>query len=167
MFGALWSTSDNNFFYGHAEWNKTRWMIGRIFDFYFQFWYNPQLVPLYACAEKPVNHNVCPPRALYMNLVATYVYIRCTYNTCIQYSYRRPFHTGRIDPLGMVKIVYIVCTCMLNNVTRETQDWHYCGASLSSRCDQHASRRKSIEMACVFLSSDEHEWWDGVIKHEQ
>ena len=57
--------------------------------------------------NKEAIQSQCLPPTLYVNLIATYisgVHIIRAYN--IDYF----FHTGRIDPPGMVKIVYIVCT---------------------------------------------------------
>ena len=54
------------------------------------------------------------PPTLYVNLIATYISgVRIKRAYIIDDLY----HTTRIDPTGMVKIVYIVCTCIckLNN----------------------------------------------------
>ena len=54
----------------------------------------------------------CLPPTPYVNLIATYIF-------CVHiiraYNIDDLYHTGRIDPAGMVKIVYIVCTYMHNN----------------------------------------------------
>ena len=50
--------------------------------------------------------------------VGSHIYSRCAYNNIIirAYNVGDHFHTGRIAPLGMVKIVYIiVCICKSNN----------------------------------------------------
>ena len=51
---------------------------------------------------KEAIQSQCLLPTLYVN----HVYIRCTYNTCIQY--RRPLPYGRIDLPRVVKIVYIM-----------------------------------------------------------
>ena len=51
--------------------------------------------------------------ALRDSIIATYNYIRCTYNTHIQYRRSFPYRADR--SARMEKIAYIVCTCKSNN----------------------------------------------------
>ena len=68
------------------------------------------------CLCREAIQSQCLPPTLYVNLIATYI---SGVRTIIHaYNIDDLFHTGRIDPSGMVKIVYnIVCryTCMHNN----------------------------------------------------
>ena len=49
---------------GHAECAKTRTLIGRIFEFHFQFRLWSEFVFLYVTIPKLLNHNVCRPRCV-------------------------------------------------------------------------------------------------------
>ena len=70
------------------------------------------LIRLVEVYNREAIQSQCLPPTLYMNLIATYI---SGVSIIRAFNIDDLFHTGRIDPPGMVKIVYIVCTYMHND----------------------------------------------------
>ena len=84
-------------------------MIRLDFLIHFQFLNNPQFVPS-VCFYREAIQLQCLLPTPYVNVIAMYisgVRIIRTYNIDDVY------HTGRLDQSDMVKIIYIVYTCIL------------------------------------------------------